>query len=737
MKLFSIILHFIPFICLGQEYQFYFDSTHHVQQGDNILENAWAGGLNSPQISSIDLNLDGTSDIFLYDRTNQKTYTFIASPTLKKYIYQPEYESFFPDLNGAGWVLLHDFNHDNKKDIFVGYNFGVQVYKNTSSSALTFTKQYELLETESVGIPFKYNLSIFSTDIPAFQDIDSDGDLDALFLDFHNGQVELHLNRSKERYGNLDFLEFERINYCWGDFLIQEINCDDIVFNIACPFNNLKWHDGRQKVNHTGASVLLLDLNGDGLQDLLVSGVSCNKTYVMINQGTNKGAVFRSFTTQYPNSFPINLGIFTALYAEDVTFDGKKDLIATSNLYENENNLGNFSESVWLYSNVGSNSTPEWSFLQKNFLQNEMLDVGQGSSPSFVDIDGDSDLDLFIGNEFFYSKQNPSKATLKFYRNQGNASQAKFVLEDEDFMNLSKHNFLEIQPQWKDLNNDGSIDLGFTSTDSTNKKTTFYFFSNNAPKNQSVKLNSQLLPYPITLEKGDKPYFYDIDIDGDLDVLNIKPLGNIVLLERNRESYNEKNKNVLNIQISALGRNPSITIADFDLDGKDDLAFINNVGFLEIYADIKNNYDKNVSPQKEIIKNSLSSTISKHFFGSFSKISSTDLNGDYKPDLIIGSHTGGVQILSNTITKEPLPLPQKTDLVLSPNPVKNFLYIKPWDIGDIDIYSYTGQILLSSRIKTDKEFVIDVETWASGLYIVRFRDSKGVIKTAKFVKINY
>ncbi|MCU0438598.1 MAG: T9SS type A sorting domain-containing protein [Raineya sp.] len=736
MKLFLFYLCILPFFCLGQQYQFQFDNNHQVEQNGIILQNPWAGGLNSPQISSIDLNMDGVLDIFVYDRTNQKIYTFIANSSLKKYIYQPEYESLFPDLNGAGWVLLHDYNNDNKKDIFVGYNFGVQAYKNTSSSILSFTKQYELLETESAGIPFKYNLSIFNTDVPAFQDIDTDGDLDALFLDFHNGQIELHLNRSKERYGNTEFLEFEQINYCWGDFLIQEINCDDIVFNIACPFNNLKINDGRQKISHTGASVLIFDINGDGLQDLFVSGVSCNKTYVMINQGTNKGAVFRSFTSQYPTSFPINLGIFTALYAEDVTFDGKKDLIATSNLYENENNLGDFSQSVWLYNNVGSHSIPEWNFSQKDFLQKDMIDIGQGASVSFVDIDGDTDLDLFLGNEVFLSKLKPTYATLRFYRNQGNKTQAKFVLEDEDFMQLSKYKFLEINPQWKDLNNDGSMDLGFTSTDSTNKKTIFYFFSNNSPKNQIVKLNPQLLPYPISLEKGDKPYFYDINSDGNLDVFNIKPLGNIIFLEKNKNGYTEKVNNVLNIQISAQGRNPSITIADFDLDGTDDLAFINNFGFLEIYSDIKSNYNTSLLPQKDIIKNVLQNTISKHFFGNLSKISNADLNGDRKPDLVIGTHAGGIQILSNTLLKDPLPLPKQTDLILKPNPVRNFLYIEPLDTGTIEIYNCTGQILFSSKTENDKEIVVNVESWASGLYIARLKNLTGVIKTAKFVKIN-
>ncbi|MDW8297490.1 MAG: VCBS repeat-containing protein, partial [Raineya sp.] len=440
MKPLKLIILCCVLIQKANAQNFIFTQKVNHQLQNNQKFNAWVGGLNSPQISPIDLNQDGTDDIFIYDRANQKVYTFLAQPAEKKYLYAPEYEKFFPEFDDAGWVLLHDYNFDGKKDIFAGYNFGVEAYLNVSSSQLAFQKTYNILLTESSNVSFPYNLAIFSTDIPAFYDIDADGDLDVLFLDFHNGLIELHLNRSRERYGNANFLEFERINYCWGDFLIQELNCDDIVFNIACPFNNLRIADGRKKILHTGSAVLLTDLNNDNLLDIMLSGVSCDKTYVMLNQGTNKGAVFRSFTTNFPPAKPIDIGIFAALYSFDVTFDGKKDLIVASNLKEDENGNADFSKSIWLYENRGSNTLPDWQFVQTDFLQSAMLDVGQDSAPAFVDYDGDGDLDMFVGNSFYTIAKIPASkqkfATIHFYRNQGTREQANFVLENTDFFNL-------------------------------------------------------------------------------------------------------------------------------------------------------------------------------------------------------------------------------------------------------------------------------------------------------------
>src|ERR1044071_2682797 len=62
------------------------------------LENPWAGGINSAQFSEIDLNQDGTMDLFVFDRAGNKITTYInnATPNQVDYSIAPQYITRFP-----------------------------------------------------------------------------------------------------------------------------------------------------------------------------------------------------------------------------------------------------------------------------------------------------------------------------------------------------------------------------------------------------------------------------------------------------------------------------------------------------------------------------------------------------------------------------------------------------------------------------------------------------------------
>ena len=90
-----------------------------VQVNGSTLRNAWAGGLNLPQFSPVDLNNDGIDDLLVYDKEAQAVTTYInqGTPGQVDYDFAPEYIDRFP-VNIENVMLLRDYNCDGIVDIF-------------------------------------------------------------------------------------------------------------------------------------------------------------------------------------------------------------------------------------------------------------------------------------------------------------------------------------------------------------------------------------------------------------------------------------------------------------------------------------------------------------------------------------------------------------------------------------------------------------------------------------------
>src|SRR5690606_7409491 len=73
---FSLVAITTSQVALGQAI-FEFDQSIEVVEHGESLELAWAGGLNSSQYHSIDLNFDGTDDLVIFDRTSNKLSCFL------------------------------------------------------------------------------------------------------------------------------------------------------------------------------------------------------------------------------------------------------------------------------------------------------------------------------------------------------------------------------------------------------------------------------------------------------------------------------------------------------------------------------------------------------------------------------------------------------------------------------------------------------------------------------------
>ncbi|MBK3804342.1 hemagglutinin/hemolysin-related protein, partial [Azospirillum brasilense] len=175
------------------------------------------------------------------------------------------------------------------------------------------------------------------------------------------------------------------------------------------------------------------DLDGDGDLDAIVGNNSGN-VFFYRNVGT---ATAPSFTLVGTNPFGLaNSGSFVAPSFADLDGDGDLDAV-----------IGNLNGNLLFYRNVGTSTTPSFTLAGTNpFGLSASMSY---AAPSFVDIDGDGDLDAVIGNKF---------ANFFVFRNVGTATAPSFTLVGTNpFGMTGGSNFLS--PSLVDIDGDGDLDL--------------------------------------------------------------------------------------------------------------------------------------------------------------------------------------------------------------------------------------------------------------------------------------
>ena len=119
--------------------------------------------------------------------------------------------------------------------------------------------------------------------------------------------------------------------------------------------------------------------------------------------------------------------------------------------------LGNLDGTITYYKNVGSSTKPKLKLINKGETKQNsffQIDVGYNSVPFFIDIDNDGDYDMFIGERDGY---------INYYNNEGDSKIPIFkeVNSAEDI----RRSYLEIDvgecsyPVFYDIDKDGDFDL--------------------------------------------------------------------------------------------------------------------------------------------------------------------------------------------------------------------------------------------------------------------------------------
>lgn len=725
----------------------------------SLIDNPWAGGLNFCQFSNLDINMDGTQDLFVFDRTGNKVITYIQNGSSGQSDLQhtTEYDSVFPFYELHDWALLIDYNCDGKNDIFSYAVGSIRVYKNTSNTIDGLQFELASERINSNYDPSEANLFVTSVDLPALVDIDNDGDIDILTFSIFGSYVEYHKNFSMENYGTCDSLNFMLRNRCWG-FFSENGNSNSVNLLDSCNFNvdnpelveiitayHNELKNGLQnprsrndletqlKAAHTGSSLLSFDSDANGVKELVLGDVSFNNLTFLYNGGTVDNGVIYSQDTAFPvYDVPVEMEIFPGAFYVDVNNDQIRDLLVSPN---NKNLSRNF-ESILYYHNSRADDFPDFEHRMNNFLQDQMIDVGEGAQPIFFDHNGDGLQDLLLSNYGYFRQNGNYPGKVAYFENIGTAQAPHFELITRDYQDLSTIGLGQgMHLSFGDMDDDGDKDLFIGDVEGS-----IHYFENIstgavAEFQLSVPNFPDDLGNAIDIGQFATPQIFDVNRDQLPDLLIGEYNGNINYFE-NIGSVGDPSMKLIEDTLGGVvvaewwsNRGYSTPLMFENENAEYELLVGSEVGYIWHFNDI----DNNIGGDFNLI-DSLFQGIAE---GIRSSITLADVDGDDLIDAVVGNYRGGVGLFKNDFTDGIGEHNGPTRLKVYPNPATDQLIVDVSSLRSaeltVELVDILGKKLFSKKIRSISKYQMDTSDLAPGYYTLMFHSNHGS-GIASFIK---
>ncbi|MEO1257841.1 MAG: T9SS type A sorting domain-containing protein [Bacteroidota bacterium] len=735
-----------------------------VTQNNQVLLSPWAGGINAPQWSKVDLDGDGVMDLYAFDRDGFVHLPFlnIGGTGESEYAFASEFIPNFPTV--WNFVLLRDFNKDGVMDFF-GHSqrrgaAGFEVHRGEIENG---ELQFDLIENPNwildvITIPLNNgsiaNLNVNNVDYPAIDDIDGDGDLDILSLDATSGRdFNYYRNFALERGFTTDTLIFELEDDCWGRIYLPDQTTTFVLSGDpdTCARDSIykPLVEDKNGGLHGASTICTFDADNDGDKEVLYGDLNFPQIMEGVNGGHAQSAWITNQDVTFPSyNLPVHMPDFPNSFYLDYDNDGLKDLLFNPNEFNVSPDV-----EVWFYKNVESNEMPVFDFVKKDAMVDQMIDVGKGSHPVFFDYNSDGLLDIVVGNferTTTTNAANNKEASLYLYENIGTIEAPAFELVDDDYLGLRQFTTVDPQiatkqyaPAFGDLDQDGDEDA------LVGEKGGYMFYAENTAGPGNPAIFSAPIPQWKNIRIGNfpTPYIYDLNKDGLADILAGEIGGNINYLPNigtpgNPDFHDNTNDAPNNQLLGGITTIQSGTPAGYSaptiLELRDTVFLLtgSQSGFIEMYQVDTSKLefgDTFVLIEKQL---------NNFRMGTHSRVSFANLNEDESIEAVIGNHRGGISLFVAPFNNTPVStrgVVNNLEFNIYPNPAKNYVYFEINDLklrnSTFSLYNTLGQIVINGTIDNGRN-KIELNNLQNGTYFLQIRngDKIGVKKLFVFKK---